>query len=218
MSTGPQGAPSSGASDEKTRELVRVIESDHKATVEFIARLATLRAGVRGVVITLASAFLALAASQKTWPVAVLGVPIVVLGYFAEARMEFISRLAHDRAVRLERKIQAYVATLIETGTVANDASDRFKREIDTYQFGASRSLRSPRVGQVLLKSLRDAMTWVYVAFVIVLVIVAIFVANGSSANSGVALGCVSSGGSVLEVRELPKVRSGEVSIVSCPP
>lgn len=66
---------------ENTKEIIRIIESDHKVTIELIARLTTLRAGLRGVVITLASTVLGLAVAQSSWPIAAFGIPVVFAGY-----------------------------------------------------------------------------------------------------------------------------------------
>jgi hypothetical protein len=198
---------------ENTKEIIRIIESDHKVTIELIACLTTLRAGLRGVVITLASTVLGLAIAQSSWPIAAFGIPVVFAGYFAEARLEYMVRLAHDRAVRLERKIQAYLATLIETGVVSQDADASFQREIDTYQFGSSRSLRGPTAWNVIKKSKKDVMTWVYVAFIIALLVSALIIGIRSTTK----LFCIETGSGVIESQGIPTVRSGFISVITCP-
>jgi len=202
---------------EATKEIVRVVESDHKATLELISRLATLRAGLRGVIITLASTVLGLAIAQSSWPIAAFGVPVVVAGYFAEARLEFLLRLAHDRAVTLERKVQAYLSALVETGVVRQDADAAFQREVKTYQFGTSRSLRGPSITKTIEKSVRDVMTWVYVAFVIALTVSAAIIGYRQLAAPPKVY-CVEAGTGILESREIPTARTGSVSLVPCPP
>jgi hypothetical protein len=219
MSTpsGSTGAAGSGSGvDERTREIVRIIESDHKATVELIARLTTLRAGLRTVVVTLASTVLGLTLAQKSWFVAAIGIPIVLAGYLAEARLEFLVRLAHDRSVRLERKIQAYLSVLIESGAVAQDARENFDREIDTYQFGSSRSLRGPSAWKMIRKSLRDFMTWVYVAFVIALLVSAVTFGIRVDNSNEVRLACMNVQSGKVEVKDLPPVEPGSIAVINC--
>lgn len=203
--------------DETTKEIVRVIEADHKATIELVSRLVTVRTGVRGVVITLASTVLGLSITQSSWPLAAFGIPIVILGYAAEARIEFLVRAGHDRAVGLERKIQAYTSTLLETGIVREDAKENFRREIETYQYGVSRSLRGPSASVAFKKSLRDAMTWVYLVFVILLGTMAISAGLKGSLGASTRAGCMNAGTGIVEIRELPTVRSGTVVLSTCP-
>ncbi len=203
---------------EPTKEIIRIIETDHAATTELISRLTTLRVGLRGVVITLGSSLLGLALTQRNWIIAAVGIPIVVAGAFAESRTDFLIRLAHNRSVRLEHKIQTYVSHLIEKGAVGEDAKRKFQREIDTYQFGISRSLRSPYIWKALGDSAKSALFWLYAAFAVALLAVVLFTGLTTPPIQSNSVGCIKlSTGNVIELRELPTIRTGELTLVECP-
>ena len=203
---------------EPTKEIIRIIETDHAATTELISRLTTLRVGLRGLVITLGSSLLGIALTQRNWIIAAVGIPIVVAGAFTEARTDFLVRLAHNRSVRLEHRIQAYVSHLIEKGAVGEDAKRKFQREIDTYQFGISRSLRGPSIWKALGDSVKGAPFWLYAAFAAALLAVALLTGLITSPSQPNSVGCIkSSTGGVIELRELPTIRTGELMLVECP-
>ena len=166
---------------DQTKEVIRLIEADNKATIDFISRLTTLRATVRGVIVTLGSTLAGLAFTQHNWVVAAAGIPVVLAGGIAEAKTDFLVQVAHNRSVRLEWKIQAYIALLIEDSPVKADAAARFRREIDTYQFGTSRSLRGSSIWKSLAISSKRAAFWLYptVAFVLGVVAIVAWLSKG---------------------------------------
>lgn len=213
--------PPSGASviPETTREVVRIIEVDHKATTELIARLTTLRGGLRGILVALFSTLLGLAIAQQSWLIAAIGIPVIAAGLFAESRTDFLVRLAHNRSVRLEHKIQTYISAVIETGVVGDDARRKFQREVDTFQFGTSRSLRGISAKNALKASLRNPIFWLYIFFVAALSATAISFGILASTTSGPGpTKCATlSNGAVVEFAQQPKVLSGQLQLGTCP-
>lgn len=200
---------------DREREMVRLIEADHKATVEFIARLTTLRGALLGLIVSLGSALAGLALANDSWIIAVAGIPIVVAAAWAEARHHFLIQVAHNRAVRLEHKLHSYVTRLVETGPIADDAAAKFRRELDTYQFGTSRSLRRPSFAKTLAASRRHATSWLYVGIAAALAVVA--VAARSADAPELATCFVLDSGTVIELDELPTLHSGELILTPCP-
>jgi type IV secretory pathway TrbD component len=178
----------------KEAEVIRLIEADHKATTEFISRLTTLRGAVRTVVVTLGSTLAGLAFTQNSWVIAIVGIPVILFAAIAEARTDFLIQVAHNRSVRLEHKIQSYIAHLLEdTGAVAKDAAAKFQREMDTYQFGTSRSLRRSSVWKALAISAKNAAFWLYPTVAALLIAVAITMSLGTSSKASPSRSDVSS-------------------------
>jgi hypothetical protein len=200
----------------RVKEVLRLIESDHKSTTEFIARLTTLRTAVRGITVPLLTAIAGLSLANKSWLLAVISVPLALLGAWAEAKTSSMLKLAHNRLVRLERKVQAHVNWLVASRHVAAAANSRLERELNAYQFGVSRSLRELSAGKVLSASVRQPVSLLYAVIAIALVIITITLAKPGSKPDPVT--CLQSGsGAVIEVSQLPTVRSGSLHVVQCP-
>jgi hypothetical protein len=204
--------------DTRIKEMLRLVESDHKATTEYIARLATLRTAARGVIVPLASGLAGLALANQNWVVAIVAIPTVAIGAISEARSDFLLKIAHNRLLRLEYKVQAYLTYLNETGTVAADAKLKLDREIDTYQFGISRSLRGQSLKKTLTIASRTVMFWLYVTLIVALVVIGVVVGLVHASSKAEVDAClVSKRGTIVEVHELPSVRAGSIELVPCP-
>lgn len=199
------------------KEIVRLIEADHDQTTDFISRLIALRGAVRGIAVSLGSALAGLALANDTWPVAIAGVPIVLIAAAAEAHSDLMRDIAHKRSVLLERKVQAYVASLRETGVVALDAKANLERELDTYEYGTSRSIRRSSLAKALGLAWRKAAFWLYPAMAAVLTVIAISLWVSDSNPTEAAGVCVSSPSGTVHLAEAPEVLSGELSLVPCP-
>lgn len=204
--------------DTRVKEMMRLVESDHKATTEYIARVTTLRTAARGVIVPLASGLAGLALANQNWVVAVVAIPTLVIGMVSEARSDFLLKIAHNRLLRLEHKVQSYLTYLNETGTVAADAKLRLDREIDTYQFGMSRSLRGQSLKKTVATASRTVMFWLYVTLIVALVAIGVVVGVvHSSSKADVSYCLVSKTGAVVEIHELPSIRAGSAELVPCP-
>jgi hypothetical protein len=202
----------------RAKEMLRLVEGDHKSTTDYIARVTTLRTATRAVIVPLASALAGLALANHDWIVAVAGIPTVIIGAASEARSDFLLKIAHKRLMRLEYKVQAYLDYLNETGTVADAAKLKLEREIDTYQFGISRSLRGQALRKTLAAAAKTTMFWFYVALIIILVAVSVTVGlMKSNAPQQVESCLITENGGVVRLRELPEAQTGNLELVPCP-
>lgn len=207
--------------DNETRlkEILRLIESDHKATIDFIARITTLRITVRSILFPLVSALAGLTLVNKNWIIAAVAIPLVVIGIGADAHIDFLLNIAHRRLVRLEYKIQAYLDYLVETGTVAAAAANNLDREIDSYQFGISRSLRGSTLQKKLAVTIKTATFWLYCILSVILIavgVIALVSEPGGSSPGERDVCLVDQSGGQVHITELPDIKSGRATVVNC--
>lgn len=196
------------------REVVRIIEEDHRTGIDQVARLSDNNFTIRGIAVSLSVALAGLAFANQGWELAFGGALIVVVAATAEAMNDFLRLVTQNRTDRLENKLQAYVDYLLEDGLLAADASERLHHELDTYQAGTSTSLRPSSIGIALMSSLNRAVFWTYPALLVILGLVAwnTFVENDESDV------CVATeSGDRFVVEEVLRVISGELELIACP-
>jgi hypothetical protein len=204
------------ASADPVVEVIRLVEADHKATTEFIARLIGIQTATRAVVVPLASALAGLALTNHLWGFAAAAIPILVVGLIVEARNEGLRDLAHRRSTRLERIIQSYVTSLVEEGRpVQGHARDRLHREVDSYEFGLSRSLRKVGFKKAVGEALTQAVAWIYLVLIVLLGVIVGYALTHASGEVEVCLKDES--GAIVHIGGRAVTLTGKVTIVACP-
>lgn len=137
MSSGasaPREAP-----DPRRTEALRLVESDHKATIDLIGRLITIQTATRAAIVPISAAFAGLALTNHRAVLAWVAIPILLLAVGIEARTGIMQQRAHRRAAYLERIVQANLSALAEQGTVVSDqAVGELRRQLDGYHLGAA--------------------------------------------------------------------------------
>jgi hypothetical protein len=168
MSSGDQpGAPKDR---DLYSEIIRLLEADHDATIAMIARLASVRDALIGLAFSATGILVGVAFSSDSWQLAAAGVPVVLLFALLEARNRFLHVVLQNRVSRLERRLQAYVDSLIERGRpLQAEAERRLLRELDGFEFGVGRSLRYPSTWKALGVAVRTPSLYLYIALAVVL-------------------------------------------------
>jgi len=166
--------------EEYRSEVVRLLESDHDATIAMIARLAGVRDALIGLAFSATGILVGVAFSADSWQLAAAGVPVVLLFALLESRNRFLHVVLQNRVARLERRLQAYVVFLMERGRpLEDDAERRLQRELDGFEFGVGRSLRYPSFLKSLGVASKNPSFYVYLTLAVVLSVSAVSIAQG---------------------------------------
>ena len=155
-------------------EVLRLVEVDHRATTEFVARMITLDLATRGVVFTASVGLAGLAASSKTWVLVIAAAPLLLVGLIVEVRSGFLIDRAHRRSIALERIVQSHVSVHVEAGRAQADRAVRSRqRHLDSYVFGVSHVLEPVIWRQAIDRALSQVYPWLYGALAVMLIAVA---------------------------------------------
>jgi hypothetical protein len=203
--------------DPRRTQALRLVEADQKATVDLIARLIGIQTATRAAVVPIASGLGGLALSNHNAALALVAIPIVVLAIGIEARTGELQRRAHRRSTYLERIIQADLSALAENGTPVQDQADQaLRRQLDGYQYGASRSLQVVGFRALVKGAVRQASSWLYLFLIVLLVVAGLFAESTAPKPAEICLKTES--GAVVRIEGSGLTLSGDLTVIPCPP
>lgn len=177
--TSPRDQPKANHDEDKS-EIIRLLESDHNATIAMISRLAGVRDALIGLAFSATGILVGVAFSSDSWQLAAAGIPVVLLFALLDARNRFLHVVLQNRVARMERRLQAYIVSLMERGRpLEADAERRLQRELDGFEFGVGRSLRYPSTWKALGVASKNPSFYLYLTLAIVLGVSAVAIAQG---------------------------------------
>jgi len=194
-------------------DLMEVVDKDLETSRALLTRLLGLSDALLATTVTVGGLFVGIAATTRRPAIAFIGVPVMLALTYADGLNWAQFRRVAYRIRSLEKLYQSYVVAIRERATVRAAALRAFERNLDRYEYGIERQLRSPGFGDVWQTNKTRFRWWLLVAFSISPLVIGVALTQHDDPAHCIEL----ADGSIVQTSDVASVVGGSAQIVPCP-
>jgi hypothetical protein len=198
--------------DDRFRELIRLVELDYERTAQFINGVLATGSTFRGWAVTIWLAVLGIAFSQDVWSLGLLASIVAIVFMLIDGYHAWLYTEAEAHANQLERTSAAYHEWLIR-GADDPDRTMDFQVQLESYRFGLYRNLKVFRFRDFRHVRPRIVFRFFYPFLVVVGILAAIVVGVQGPKNEGSCHTVPKAPKNVIECENVVIVRNQQLAV-----